>query len=134
MMSSSEVISQLQPVFARWSVDSLIAADETGEIQVVEPVPLVSRVLDERIDLPPVIEAAESNTRVDYGVGGLQVHRRVDQLEVLPGVPLGIAFDRSYATEHRPFIAGQGVDGPMGSLRHFRRDEFGRGCRNMRCH
>src|SRR3954465_14753685 len=43
MMSSSEVISQLQPVFARWSVDSLIAADETREIQVVEPVPLVSR-------------------------------------------------------------------------------------------
>src|SRR4051812_38918414 len=48
MMSSSEVISQLQPVFARWSVDSLIAADEAREVEVVEPIPLVSGVLDER--------------------------------------------------------------------------------------
>src|SRR3954453_17413310 len=65
MISTSEVIAQLQTVSPGWSVDTLIAANETGDVRIVQPVPLVSGVLDERVALPAMIETAESNTSVD---------------------------------------------------------------------
>src|SRR3954468_21268739 len=55
MISTSKVIAQLQAVFPGWSVDTLVAANESREVQIVQTVPLVSGVLDERVDLPAVI-------------------------------------------------------------------------------
>src|SRR5215813_12858057 len=91
--SPSEVVTQFQAVLARWCVYALVNANEARQVEVVNPVPLVRRVLDEGIDLPPVVSTAKADTRIDDGVGGLKINRRVDQLEVLPAVPLDVAFD-----------------------------------------
>src|SRR4051812_17823933 len=134
MISTSEVIAQLQAVFPGRSVDTLIAANEAREVQIVQPVPLVSGVLDERIHLPTVVQTTKPNTRVDYGVGGLEIHRSVDQLQVLLAVPLGIALNRGYAAEQGPLVAGQGVQGPMRRLWHFGGNENAGRCGNVRRH
>src|SRR5256885_16445477 len=61
MVSTSEVVAQLQAVFPWWRVDTLIAANEARQVQIVQPVPLVSGVLTERIDLPAVAQAPKPN-------------------------------------------------------------------------
>src|SRR3954463_8890256 len=80
MISTSEMVAQLQAVFSWWRVDPLIAPNEARQVQIVQPVPLVSGVLDERIDLPPVVQTSKPNTRIDHGVGGLEVDGSIDQL------------------------------------------------------
>src|SRR6202048_1659554 len=123
MVSSSKMVAKLQAILAWWRVHTLIDADETCQVEVVDPVPLVRGILDEGVDLPAAVRAAETYAGVDDRVGRLQIDWRVDQPPVLSAVPLRVAFDRGESAQHRPFVAGNGVEGPVRRLRHLGRDD-----------
>src|ERR1700722_3343856 len=104
-------------------VDTLVDAEEPGQVQVVNAVVAVGQVIHVSREVPMAVAGRVAHMGVGHDVGALVVIRRVDELEILVVVPLTVRLARHLSAQHRPLVMRHRVEAPTGRLGQLRGEQ-----------